>query len=120
MRENLLARRFVRHHLANPRVWAAYEAAILKIINSGRKHGGVKAITESIRWQTRQSLFNDYDPFYSRLFAHTYPHFADFFVYKRSAADYINYAARLEGDSEGALDWEEPQLSLELEHSTTT
>ena len=79
MRDNLLARRFVRHHIANPRVWAAYEAAILKIINSGRKHGGVKAVTESIRWQTR-----------------------------------------LEGDSEGALDWEDPQLSLELEYATTT
>ena len=120
MRDNPLARRFVRHHLAHPCVWEAYESTILKIINSGRKHGGVKAITESIRWQTQQSLVNDYDPFYSRLFAEAHPHFADFFAYKRSAADYINYAALLEGDSEGALDWEDPQLSLKLEHATTT
>ena len=119
MTDKTLARRFVRHHLTHPHVWDAYEATILRIINSGRKRGGVKAVTESIRWQTQQSLVNDFDPFYSRLFAHLHPALADFFAYKRSAADHINYAALVKGDPEGALNWKDPQLSFEFEHAAT-
>ena len=76
----------------------------------------MKAITENIRWKTHQPLVNDYDPFYARLFAFAHPQLADFFVYKDSAADYIDYDALLKGDIKGALNWEDPQLSLELEH----
>ena len=114
MRNDRLAKRFVQHHVANPKVWAAYESAILKIIDSGRKRGGVKAITESIRWRTQQSLVNDYDPFYSRLFGFAHPQHTDFFVYKESAADYLDYGCLLKGDFKGALIWIDPQLDLEF------
>ena len=116
MSENrMLAARFVIHHLTNPEVWGKYETTILSLVNSGERKGGVKAVTERIRWNTHQSLVNDYDPFYSRLFAHAHPALAEFFTYKKSAADYIDYEALLKGDAKGALNWEDPQLDLPLE-----
>jgi len=110
-----LAAKFVNYHLTNPEVWDKYESTIISLIKSGEFKGGVKAITERIRWNTHQSLVNDYDPFYSRLFAHAYPSLSWFFDYKKSAADFIDYDALLEGDANGALAWEDPQLDLPLE-----
>ncbi len=114
MRNNKLAARFVRYHLNHPEVWETYKTAILTHIDSGRGSGGVKAITEEIRWGTHHHLVNDFDPFYSRLFAHAHPHLADFFSYKRSAADYIDYECLMLGDAKGALNWVDPQLELKL------
>ena len=114
MRNIGLAKRFVAHHMAHPEVWEVYEETILRAINSGTDRGGIKAITEKIRWTRHQNLLNDYDPFYSRLFAFAHPEHSDFFQYKDSAADYVDYTCLLNGDVEGALNWTDPQLSLAL------
>jgi hypothetical protein len=110
-----MAAKFVDYHLTNPEIWNKYEATILSLIKAGKLKGGVKAVTETIRWNTHQPLINTYDSFYSRLFAHAHPSLAWFFDYKKSAADCIDYGALLEGDAKGALDWEDPQLDLPLE-----
>tara|TARA_Y100000593_G_scaffold83710_1_gene158034 strand:- start:1177 stop:1554 length:378 start_codon:yes stop_codon:yes gene_type:complete len=115
VRNERLAKRFVQYHLANPGTWEQYESAILNAIEAGRETGGVKAITESLRWGSRQHLVNDFDPFYSRLFAHAHPRHASFFEYKESAADYVNYSKLMEGDAKGALNWEDPQLELGMQ-----
>ena len=116
MRNDKLAKRFVRYHLAHPGTWEQYEGAILAAIESGREAGGVKAITEKLRWQSQhRHLVNDFDPFWSRLFAHVHPRHSSFFEYKRSAADYVNYSKLMEGDAKGALNWEDPQLELPYE-----
>jgi hypothetical protein len=114
MKNDMLARRFVHHHMQNPERWKTYEETILDAINSGTSRGGIKAVTEKIRWNLRQHLINDYDPFYSRLFAFTHTEHSDFFQYKESAADYIDYEKLIQGDVKGALNWDDPQLFLPL------
>ena len=128
MRNDDLAKRFVLYHLSNPETWEAYERVILDNIKNGRSRGGIKEVTETIRWgRYRQlaglGLTNDYDPFSARMFACAHPEHKGFFEYKSSAADYINYEPLLLlacfGDdkrrAEEALGWEDPQLMLELE-----
>jgi hypothetical protein len=132
MRNDDKSGRFIIYHLRNPDTWFAYEKVILDSIERGRPRGGVKAVTETIRWSepTITTLTNDFDPFYARMFAATHPEHKDFFEYKSSAADYINYEPLLRFNkggfkeflncpirevSEEALGWEDPQLVLELE-----
>ena len=126
MRNDDLANRFVLHHLSHPEIWEAYERAILSRIAEGRERGGVKEVTETIRWSSILSLSNSHDVFYARLFAVAHPEHKGFFEYKPSAADYVNYDPLLdlvsvrepkarEMIAEEALGWEDPQLTLELE-----
>ena len=120
---SLLAKRFVVYHLFNPETWAAYEAATLGAIKSGKGKLGVGAITEMLRWEDFDvgdkaegyRLSNSFRAFYARMFASAYPEHDGLFVYKKSTADYIDYDALLKGDAKGALNWEDPQLDLPLE-----
>ena len=107
------SRRFVYYHLQNPKTWEAYEAEILRQIDAGTMAGGIKAITEKIRWQSELMIMtNDFDPYYSRLFRQHHPHHATFFEYNQSQADRIGYAELAAGDAVGALNWTDPQFSF--------
>jgi len=135
VRNNRLAKRFIRYHLANPGMWGAYEALALETVRSGRKSTGCKALAEQLRWlddgladQCRHTpigvaeegegfkITNDFTSFYARMFAHVHPEHEDLFRYKRSAADYINYTKLMRGDAKGALNWVDPQREFDLEH----
>jgi hypothetical protein len=127
MRNDDLAKRFVLYHLSHPEIWEAYERVILDNIENGRTRGGVNEVTETIRWgryrQPAAKNANANAPFYARMFACAHPEHKDYFEYKSSAADYINYEPLLLLDcfgdaarrAEEALGWEDPQLMLELE-----
>ena len=128
MRNDDLAKRFVAFHLSHPEIWEAFEQVILDNIEGGRSRGGVKEVTETIRWgRYRQParIDNRHHPFYARMFACAHPEHKDYFEYKSSAADYISYEPLLDlvcvrepkmrdMVAEEALGWEDPQLSLEL------
>ena len=111
MRNKTLASRFVQHHLANHKMWLAYESIALKAVANGRENLGVGALTEILRWDNHDvgdkadgyKLSNSFRAFYARLFAHTHPEHRDLFRFKPSAADYVDYAALAKGDTKGAL-----------------
>ena len=125
MRNDDLAKRFVAFHLSHPEIWEAYERVILDNIEGGRSRGGVKEVTETIRWgryRQHARIDNRHHPFYGRMFACAHPEHKDYFEYKSSAADYINYEPLLlacfgddKRQAEEALGWEDPQLMLELD-----
>ena len=122
MKNDLLARRFVAHHLRNPKMWEAYEKVALEAIRTGRKSMGVGALTEILRWDDFDlgdkadgfRLSNSFRAFYARMFAHIYPEHEKLFRYNESAANYIDYERLMQGDAKGALNWDDPQLTLRL------
>ena len=88
------------------------------------KATGTNALIEQLRWDDvafpvkpteGYKFYDGYTSFYSRMFAHTHPEHANLFRYKESAANYINYHKLMQGDAKGALNWDDPQLSLPLE-----
>ena len=48
------------------------------------------------------------------MFAHIYPEHEKLFRYNESAANYIDYERLMQGDAKGALNWDDPQLTLRL------
>jgi len=127
MRNDDLAKRFVLHHLGDPEVWVAYERLALQAIKDGRSHLGVGALTEKLRWESpTQCPSDNFRAFYARMFACAHPEWRNLFMYKPSAADYVNYEPLLDVTpcfddhirrAEEALGWEDPQLTLELEET---
>lgn len=124
MKNDILARLFVHHHLQNPEMWNAFEKLALAYIQKGKKATGPNALIEQLRWDDVASpanptegykFYDGYTSFYSRMFAHTHPEHAKLFRYKESAANYINYEKLMQGDAKGALNWDDPQMSLPLE-----
>jgi len=124
MKNDLLARRFVHHHLENPKMWEAFEVLALKAISQGKKTTGPNALIERLRWDDFDfpvkptegyKFYDGYTSFYSRMFAHVHPEHAQLFRYKESAANYIDYEKLMQGDAKGALNWDDPQLTLPLD-----
>ena len=123
MKNDLLARRFVAHHLRNPKMWEAFEVLALKAIEQGKTAPGPNALIERLRWDDFDfpvkptegyKFYDGYTSFYSRMFAHVHPEHAELFRYKESAANYIHYERLMQGEAKGALNWDDPQLTLPL------
>ena len=114
----------MRHHLENPKMWKAFEVLALKASEQGKKTTGPNALIERLRWDDFDfpvkptegyKFYDGYTSFYSRMFAHVHPEHAQLFRYKESAANYIDYEKLMQGDAKGALNWNDPQLTLPLE-----
>ena len=123
MKNDLLARRFVHHHLENPKMSEAFEVLALKAIEQGKTATGPNALIERLRWDDFDfpvkptegyKFYDGYTSFYSRMFAHGHPEHAQLFRYKESAANFIDYEKLMQGDAKGALNWDDPQLTLPL------
>lgn len=111
------------HHLRNPKMWEAFEVLALKAIEQGKTATGPNALIERLRWDDFDfpvkptegyKFYDGYTSFYSRMFAHVHPEHAELFRYKESAANYIDYERLMQGDAKGALNWDDPQLTLPL------
>lgn len=89
-----LAARFAEFDAANPEVWRLYVRFANDLLNAGHRRGSSEQIIQRIRWEasvvTRGEAFkiNDhYRAFYARKLAASDARFAEFFEFRRSAAD---------------------------------
>jgi hypothetical protein len=92
--EQTSSRGFADYHAANPHVYAAMRRFALEAKHAGRKHLGIGAVTERVRWETmvegRGDSFkvnNNWRAFYARLLMEQEPELRGFFEVRRSKAD---------------------------------
>lgn len=86
---------FQQFHKDNPHIWRAFERFALEAAATGRKHFGVAAIWERLRWHSQMEtrdkagwkLNNSFRAFYCRLWKEKHPEYPDFFQTRRSVAD---------------------------------
>jgi len=84
---------FLEYDFDNPHIWDKFEEFAL-LAASRRKHFGVGAVMERIRWYTEieanrddYKVNNNWRAFYARKFALKYPEHAGFFRCRESVAD---------------------------------
>lgn len=92
-----LEREFWAFHEVNPRVYAKLREYALQARRSGRRHFGVKAIVERLRWFSRietqargedaYKLNDHHSAFYARLLMENEPELAGFFATRAAVAD---------------------------------
>ena len=84
-----LTEAFEKFDAENPRVWYAFRAVTLRMINSGFEHYGAKAIWEYIRFNFAMEtkgefkLNNNYTAFYARKFEREFPEHKGFFELRK-------------------------------------
>lgn len=85
---------FRDYHSANPQVYDKLRSFALQARRTGRRHLGMKAIFERLRWwayvETTGDEFklnNNYTAFYARLLMEREPELAGFFETRKSIAD---------------------------------
>jgi hypothetical protein len=78
--------RFNHFDKENPKVYEHYKSIALRLLKSGKKRIGSKAIVERLRWdvdfQTKGEHFkicNDFTPYYARKFMKEFPEHKDKF-----------------------------------------
>ena len=113
-KEKERALQWLAFHRRHPIVFRTYCRLLITEIKAGRQNFGIAAVTERMRWDPmvlkrigKASLNDHFDPYWSRLFAATYPHHRGALEYRASGADEINYNAILLGDDEKAIGHDE-------------
>ena len=90
---NSLKRKFDVYISENPRVYEMFEMFAMKVIATGRKNFGAKAVIERMRWYTAIEtntyfkLNNNYTAFLVRMFEERNPLYKGFFRTRISEAD---------------------------------
>lgn len=86
---------FWQYHFDNPKVYELFKKFSIQLKNTGRKHYGVGAVMERIRWhfavETVGDAFkinNNYRSCYARLLAIEQPEFLDFFETRKNNKHY--------------------------------
>lgn len=80
--------KFLAYHKANPDVWKVFETAAKRLINSGIKHYGAKAIMEYVRFhetierKAEFDLDNRFTSYYARAFIRKHPEHSGFFEFR--------------------------------------
>jgi hypothetical protein len=85
---------FLAFHEANPVVYAKLREFALQMKRSGRRHLGIAALFERLRWWSsyetvgdEYKLNNNFRAFYARMLMEREPELAGFFEIRRSVAD---------------------------------
>jgi hypothetical protein len=78
--------RFLAFHRAHPEIYRIFETKALELIKAGHHHYSARTILEVTRWhvdirnrEQDYKINNNWIPFYSRMFAATYPEHSGFF-----------------------------------------
>lgn len=97
-----------KFHFANPRVWSLFQMFAYQAIDAGYSRYSADAILHRIRWHVTvetkgddYKINNNHASFYSRLFTHCYPRWANLFERRKLAS----------GEDEAWLDYELTEIA---------